>query len=137
MTHIFQCCSVCRSYKFARHLTVATSLLLGRLIWKADEPCVWGSESTSDCLSLHSVQMALHMVVPGKHDMRHVSITCAPCLASWPSDSSLRLARRLLSQTQLLWMADCIDTMKYSRGDMLLWIAAKDKCILWRTCACP
>ena len=41
------------------------------------------------------VQIALPIVAPGRHCLRHVAITCAPCLASWPGDSSLQLARRL------------------------------------------
>ncbi len=41
------------------------------------------------------MQIALPMAAPGKHGLRHVAVTCAPCLASWPEESSLRLARCL------------------------------------------
>ena len=41
------------------------------------------------------VQIALPMNVPGMHGLRHVAVTCAPCLASWPNETSLQLARSL------------------------------------------
>ncbi len=41
------------------------------------------------------VQVALPMVVPGRHNLSHVAVTCALPLASWPGDPCLQLAKSL------------------------------------------
>lgn len=51
------------------------------------------------------VQIALPMVTPGWHNLHHVAITCAPCLASWPGDSALQLAKTL--GMELVTSQDC------------------------------